>query len=87
MNVHFLDLNGEDGGNVGYWAFLPATHEHVLVWRIPDGSFYSIETMRWHLDHLPRRAELELRPRDRPAGRAGQGSGTVHGWITWTFTG
>ncbi len=46
MNIRFLDIKGEDGGNVGYWAYLPATREHVKVWQIPDGSFYSIETMR-----------------------------------------
>ena len=87
MDIHFLDLNGEDSGNVGYWAFLPASLEHVLVWQIPDGSFYSIETMQGPWITYPGVPSSQC---DSTAGlpiEQACGAGEFHGWVTWTFTG
>jgi hypothetical protein len=87
MNVRFMDLNGEDSGNVGYWAFLPATREHVLVWQIPDGSFYSIETMRGPWITYPGVPSSNCDPTTGLPVEQASGSGTAHGWVTWTLTG
>jgi hypothetical protein len=87
MNIHFLDINGEDSGAVGYWAFLPATREHVLVWQIPDGSFYSIEYMRGPWITYAGVPSSQCDPTTGlPVEQAG-GSGSVRGWVTWTFSG
>lgn len=87
MDIHFMDINGEDSGSVGYWAFLPATREHVKVWQIPDGSFYSIEWMRGTWITYAGVPSSNCDPvTGLPVEQAG-GSGSVRGWITWTFTG
>jgi hypothetical protein len=86
MNIHFLDLNGEDGGAVGYWAFLPASCEHVVVWQIPDGSFYSIETMQGPWMTYAGVPSSNCDANGLPVEQA-RGAGEFHGWVTWTFTG
>jgi hypothetical protein len=86
MDIHFLDLNGEDGGNVGYWAFLPASCEHVMVWKIPDGSFYSIETMQGPWITFAGVPSSNCDENGLPDEQA-RGIGEFHGWVTWTFTG
>ncbi len=87
MNIHFMDLNGEDSGNVGYWAFVPAAREHVLVWQIPDGSFYSIETMDGTWITYPRVPSSNCDSATGLPVEQACGSGTADGWVTWTFTG
>lgn len=87
MNIHFMDLNGEDGGNVGYWALLPATLEHVKVWQTAPGSFYAIMWARGTWTTYAGVPSSNCDPTTgRPTEQAG-GSGTVQGWFSWTFSG
>jgi hypothetical protein len=87
MDIHFLDLCGEDSGNVGYWAFIPWVLTDVRVWQLPDDSFYSIETMDGTWTTYPGVPSSQCDPTSGLPEEQARGSGTVDGWVTWTFEG
>ena len=99
-NIHFMDLNGEDGGNVGYWA-LDQLFDRVQIWRVakvsatfgaPWSDFYVVLWSQGTWTTYPGvpspncDAIPAIRPTALPVEQA-RGSGTVSGWVTLTFSG
>jgi hypothetical protein len=81
-DIIFRLRNGEDAGNVGYWA-LDNSIVQVRVWRVPDGTFYALFQVtdgRW-TTYVGAFSPVVGVPEQA------QGSGTYGGWWTVTFSG
>jgi hypothetical protein len=84
MNVTEGFINQEDAGSVGYWA-LDNGVSSVMVWQVPDGSFYTIlrplATFTTFAGVPSPNCDANGLPLEK-----GTGTGTFSGWIVFTFT-
>ena len=83
IDITYGFYNGEDGGNVGYWAMKDAIG-HVQAWLEPNSSPYSFYVI-WTMDGVWWTFANALSP-NAGVPELGDGSGTFTNWFVETFT-